>query len=128
MATGLSATVANAWLDALGNASNYTAPSEFWVKLHTGDPGSAGTSNAAGETTRKQASFAAAASGAITTDAALTWTNVSTSEDYTHFSAWTASAAGSFLCSGTITANAVTAGDTFTIATGDLDMSLSTAA
>lgn len=29
MATGLSATVANAFLDALGNASNYTAPTAF---------------------------------------------------------------------------------------------------
>ncbi len=127
MATGLAAAVANAWLDALGNATNYTAPTEFWIKLHTGEPGSAGTSNAATETTRKQASFGAAASGAISNDAALTWTNVAASEDYTHWSAWTASSGGSFLCSGTVTANAVTSTDTFTIPIGDLDMSLSVA-
>lgn len=127
MATGLSATVANAFLDALGNASNYTAPTAFWVKLHVGDPGSAGTSNAATETTRKQASFAAASGGAITTDAALTWTGVAGTEDFTHWSAHDASTAGNFLCSGTITANSVTAGDTFTLASSDLDLSLSTA-
>lgn len=128
MATGLSATVANAFLDALGNASNYTAPTAFWVKLHVGDPGAAGASNAATETTRKQASFAAAASGAITTDAALTWTGVAGTEDFTHWSAWDASVAGNFLCSGTITANSVTTGDTFTLASTDLDLSISTAA
>lgn len=127
MATGLAAAVANAWLDALGNATNYTAPTAFWIKLHTGEPGSAGTSNAATETTRKQASFGAAASGAISNDADLTWTNVAASEDYTHWSAWTASSGGSFLCSGTVTANAVTSTDTFTIPIGDLDMSLSVA-
>lgn len=127
MATGLSAAVANAFLDALGNASNYTAPTAFWVKLHVGDPGSAGTSNAATETTRKQASFSAASSGAITTDGALTWTSVAGTEDYTHWSAWDASTAGNFLCSGTVTANSVTTGDTFVLAIGDLDMSLSTA-
>lgn len=127
MAVGLSAATANGWLDAIGNATNYTAPSEFWIKLHTGDPGSAGTSNAATETTRKQVSFGAAASGAISNDAAITWTNVAGTEDFTHWSAWTASTNGTFLASGTITANAVVAGDTFTIAIGDLDLTLTTA-
>lgn len=130
MAVGLSATVANALLDGLGNATNWTAPTAFWVKLHVGDPGSAGTANAATETTRKQASFGAASGGAITTDAALTWTNVAGTEDYTHFSAHDddGTPTGNFLCSGTIVANSVTAGDTFSIATADLDLAVSTAA
>lgn len=124
MTVGLASAVANAFLDALGNASNYTAPTVFYVKLHTGDPGAAGTSNAAGETTRKQASFAAASGGAITTDAALTWTNVSTSETYSHVSFWDHVSAGNFLGSDDLAvARAVTAGDTFTIAIGDLDLS-----
>jgi hypothetical protein len=125
MAVGLASAVLNGWLDALGNATNYTAPTAFWVKLHTGDPGSAGTANAATETTRKQASFAAASGGAITTDAALTWTNVSTTETYSHISFWTASTAGTFLGSDDLAASkSVTAGDTFTIATGDIDITL----
>lgn len=128
MATGLAPATANAFLDALGNATNYTAPTEFWVKLHTGDPGSAGTSNAATETTRKQVSFGAASGGAISNDAAITWTNVAGSEDYTHWSGWTASTGGTFLFSGTVTANAVTTGDTFTVAVGDLDLTLGVAA
>jgi len=115
MAVGWSTAEANDAIDAL--LSSYT-----WVKLHTGDPGAAGTSNAATETTRKQATWTSASSGASSNSGALTWTTVAGSEDYTHFSLWTASTNGTFGFSGTITANAVTAGDTFTIASGDLDI------
>lgn len=120
MATGLSSAAANTALDAA--LANYT-----WVKLHTGDPGSAGTSNAATETTRKQATWRASASGASSQSNALTWTTVAGSEDYTHFTVWTASTAGSFGFSGVLTANPVTAGDTFTIAIDDLDVALALA-
>ncbi|MFI9154493.1 hypothetical protein [Streptomyces sp. NPDC053367] len=120
MTVGLSAAAANTHLDNQGT----TYP---WIKLHTGDPGAAGTSNAATETTRKQATWASASGGAKTTSADLSWTSVSGSEDYTHFSMWTASTGGSFGGSGTVTANAVTSGDTFTIPAGELDLSLSVA-
>ena len=130
MAVGLASGEAAKILDAIGNATNYTAPTAFWIQLHTGDPGSAGTSNIAGNATRKQVSFGAASGGAIANDAAITWTTgeVDTAEDYTHWSAWTASSSGTFLYSGTMTANAVLVGDTFTIPTGDLDLTLSVAA
>jgi hypothetical protein len=129
MTVGIAAAVANGWLDALGNATNYTAPTAFYVKLHTGDPGSAGTSNAATETTRQQASFGAASGGVIATDADLTWEDVSTTETYSHVSFWTASTAGTFLGSDDLAASkAVTAGDTFTIAAGDLTVTISTLA
>lgn len=120
MATGFSTAAANTHLDNQGTAYP-------WIKLHTGDPGSAGTSNAATETTRKQATWSAAANGAKTTSADLSWTSVTGTEDYTHFSMWSASTAGTFGGSGTITANAVTIGDTFTIPAGDLDLALSVA-
>lgn len=125
MTVGLAVGVANAWLDALGNAANYTAPTAFWVKLHTGDPGAAGASNAAANTTRQQASFSAASAGAMTTDAAISWTSVPNTETYSHVSFWSASTAGTFLGSDDLAASkAVTAGDTFTIATGDLDLAI----
>lgn len=124
MATGLASAVANGFLDALGNATNYTAPAAFYVKLHTGDPGSAGTSNAATETTRVQASFAAASAGAITTDADLAWTNVAATETITHVSYWSASTAGTFLGSDALEASAdLTATGDFTIAAGNIDLS-----
>lgn len=133
MATGLSATIANDFLEWIFNASaTSTAPTNIWIQLHTGDPGAAGTSNVAGNATRKDltAAMGTAASGAISNTSDITWTTgeVDTSEDYTHWSLWTASTAGTFLISGLVTANAVTAGDEFTIPTGDLDGSFATAA
>jgi uncharacterized membrane protein YgdD (TMEM256/DUF423 family) len=126
MATGVSSYLANAWLDAVGNATAYSA-STVYVKLHIGDPGANGTSNAATETTRKAASFAAASAGSMASDAAITWTNIAGSQDATHFTAWDSLTTGNFLFSGTITANAYTAGDTFTISSGALTVSLTIA-
>lgn len=124
MATSWSEAAANAVLDAVCRNTSY-AVAAVYVQLHTGNPGAAGTSNVATETTRKQATFGDAAdSGTISNTVALTWTNVAGSEDFTNFSAWTLATGGSFLFSGTITANAVTAGDTFSIGVGDLDASL----
>lgn len=130
MAVGLASTQAAGILDALGNATNYTAPLAFWIQLHTGDPGAAGTTAIAGNATRKQVSFGPASGGLISNDVAVTWSSgeVDTSEDYTHWSAWTLVSAGVFLCSGLMTANAVVTGDTFTVPVGDLDLSLSVAA
>jgi len=129
MATGLASAFAASVLDALGNAGNITAPTAFWIQLHTADPGSAGTTAIAGNATRKQVSFGAASGGAIANDVAVSWTTgeVDTAEDYTHWSAHDASTNGTFLCSGTMTANAVLVGDTFTIPVGDLDLTLSVA-
>ena len=126
MATGLASATCAAILDAIGNATAYSVATPY-IQLHVGDPGAAGTSNVATETTRKLVSFGAASGGALANDAALTWTNVAGSEDYTHFTIWTASTAGTFVLSGTVTANAVTAADTFTIPIGDLDLTLTAA-
>ena len=126
MATGVSSYLANQWLDALGNNDTF-AVAAVYVKLHVGDPGANGTSNAATETTRKEASFAAASAGSLASDAAITWTNIAGSQDATHFTAWDNVSAGNFLFSGTITANAYSAGDTFTISSGALTVSLTVA-
>ena len=126
MATGLSSYLANKFLDAVGNATAYSA-ANVYVKLHTGDPGANGTANAATEITRKEVTFAAASGGAIASDAAVTWTNIAGSEDATFFTAWDNASAGNFLFSGTITGNAYTAGDTYTIPSGSLTASLTLA-
>lgn len=116
-------TVANGFLDAFARNVSY-ANAAVWVKLHTGDPGSAGTSNAATETTRQQATFGSAASGrAISNTAVIEWLNVSTTETYTWISLWTASSGGTFLGRDDLSSSAaVTAGDTFRIPVGDLDL------
>ena len=103
-----------ALLNTLRNTS--FAVANTYVKLHTGDPGEAGTSNAAGETTRKSVSFSAAASGSMASSATVEWTNVSTTETYSHWSLWDNSTAGNCLWTGALNASAaVTAGDTFQI-------------
>lgn len=118
--------VANSWLDALARGVAYDNDGGVWVKLHLGDPGAAGTANPAAETTRKQATFGAAASGrAISNTVAVEWTNVSTTETYTHVSLWDASTAGNFLGRDDLSSSAaVTAGDTFRIPVGDLDLTV----
>ena len=126
MATGISAYLANAWLDALGNATSFSVTTTY-VKLHIGDPGVNGTGNAATETTRKAVSFAAASNGALASDADVTWINIAGSQDATHFTAWDNATTGNFLFSGTITGNAYTAGDTYTISSGGLTVSLTIA-
>jgi hypothetical protein len=126
MAAGISTYLGNAWLDALGNNSSFSVAT-IYIKLHTGDPGVDGTANPATETTRKSTSFGAASGGILTSDASVSWTNIAGSQDATFFSGWDADTSGNFLFSGTITANAYSAGDTFTIPSGSLTVSLTLA-
>lgn len=104
----------NKLLDAIsGTAFSVSAA---YLQLHTGDPGEDGTANAAGETTRKAVSFGAASGGSMVSSATVEWTNVSTSETYSHWSLWDASSSGNALWSGALASSAaVTAGDTFQI-------------
>ena len=126
MATGISSFLGNAGMDALGNATAFSVAVPY-VKLHVGDPGAAGTANPATETTRKSVSFSAATSGGLTSDADVSWTNIAGSQDATHFTCWDNISAGNFLFSGAITAGAFTAGDTYTISSGNLTVSLTLA-
>jgi len=94
----------------------WTMPTNSYVKLHTADPGEDATTAAATNTTRVVAAWSAASAGAIATSATITWTNVSTTETYTHWSLWDALTAGNPLWSGALSTSAsVTAGDTFQI-------------
>jgi hypothetical protein len=118
--------MAESWGPTAGNAALDTVATTYpWVQLHTAAPGAAGTTSVATETTRKQVSaWNAASSGSKTSNVALTWTSIAGSQDATHFTTWTASSAGTFGYSGTITANPYTAGDTLTIASAGLTISV----
>jgi hypothetical protein len=114
----------NAVLDSLFN-NTALQKSARYVKLHIGDPGEAGTSNAAGETTRKSVTGAAASGGTFTSVNDLAWTNVASTETLSHISIWDDPTAGNCLWTGALSASkAVNAGDTFTIPTGSLTVSL----
>jgi hypothetical protein len=113
MTTGLHAVnLANKWLNMLRGTA-FTAPSSIHVKLHTGDPGAAGTSNASGNTTRMEATLAAASAGAIWMSAVISWENWAAGpETISHVTAWDAGTGGNFLFSGQLaTARPIVNGD-----------------
>jgi len=112
-----SANIATPFLNAI-RATNWTAPTGTFVKLHTADPGAAGaTAAAAGSTTRPAVTFAAPSSNAIAmTGTAPSWTNGGTTETLTHISVWDAATAGNFLFSAVLTASqAWASGNTFAL-------------
>jgi hypothetical protein len=117
---GLAATtLANKWLDMLA-ASAFTAPPAFAVKLHTADPGAAGTTAAAvGDATRKSVTWSAASAGSKSMSSMSgSWTNGGTSETLTHISCWDATSAGNFLLSAALTSSkAWASADTFSLTT-----------
>jgi type IV secretory pathway TrbL component len=120
MATrGLSAVdFANKVLNHMLRAVASTAPAGQFVKLHLGDPGSAGTANASSVTTRPSLTFSAASAGACASSNTPSWTNwAGTSpETISDISVWDASTAGTFEYSIALTANKVVqTGDTLTL-------------
>lgn len=118
---------ANKILDAWCGRTTYTANTAVWAKLHLGDPGSAGTSNAATSTTRKQVTWAAASSYTLASSAALTWSggDITTTETVTHLSFWTASTSGTYLGSAALnTSAALTSGETLNIASGSFTLTI----
>lgn len=115
----------NAMLDAFAGATNYTGTTAFYVKLHLGAPGAAGTSNPATETTRKQFSFSAAATGATSNTDQEDWASYPASETVSHVSFWDDPTAGNFLGSDDLaTSQAMTTGETFRMRIGDIDLAI----
>lgn len=114
MAAGLAAaTLANKWLDMLAGTA-FTAPAGTYIKLHTANPGAAGTTAASAVTTRQSATFGTASGGAIALSNSPAFT-MTTSETITHVSVWDASTGGNLLWTAALTdSRAVTNGATLT--------------
>lgn len=109
MAVGLTANTAGTMLATL-SASAY-------AKLHTGDPGAAGTSNASAETDRKEITYTSGTGKIELTGSGTQWTSWDQgSETITHISVWDAATDGNFLFSFELdNARNVTDGDTVTL-------------
>jgi hypothetical protein len=106
----------NKVVDHVLGTTSYTMPTNTFVKLHTGNPGEDAANNAAGETTRQNADWSASSGGTAALSATVTWTSVSTSETYSHFSIWDAATSGNPLIYGALDSPvAVTAGGTFNL-------------
>jgi hypothetical protein len=109
VADGLSTTVANAALNNIvgTNANN--------VQLHTGAPGSAGTSNVSSVTTRPAVTWASSSGGSVSANGTNpAWSNWAgtNNEVVTDVSFWSASSSGTFGLSMVLNASV-------TMATGD---------
>ncbi len=121
-------------LDAVFNSVAFNVTGDPYISLHDGDPGEDGSNEivAGGNTyARQQAAFGAAAAGAVDNDAEIQWTDMpdcesaGTNEQLGWVGVWDAVSAGNFLWGGALTvAKNVNAGDTFTIAAADLDVTL----
>jgi hypothetical protein len=104
-------------VNTLRNVS-YTEKANVYVKLHTGDPGGAGTSNASSVTTRPEVTFGAAASGSMTSSNTPSWATWAgdDGEEVTHISVWDAATEGDFLLSAELSASkTVNSGDTLNL-------------
>ena len=92
MADGLSTTVANAALNSI------VGTNAAYVQLHTGDPGSAGTSNVSSVTTRESVTWGSASAGSVSASNEPEWTSWagSNGEVDTDISFWSLSSSGTF--------------------------------
>jgi hypothetical protein len=130
MALGPSSYLVGKWFDATFRNTSFVV-AQAYIQLHVADPGAAGTTSVATETTRKAVAFAAATSAAgvttIASNAQVQYTGIAGSQDASHYSLWDATSAGNFLGSGIINANAYTAGDTLTFASGAITIALNVA-
>lgn len=124
MAVGLATTtLANKWLDALRGTA--FSVSNTYIRLHTGDPGSAGTSAAsAGATTRSQVTFAAASGGQLAMSGTNpSWINAGSVETITHVSIWDAASSGNLLFTAALSSpSSWVTGDTFVLTSCGLSL------
>lgn len=98
----------------------------LYVQLHTGDPGAAGTSNVATETTRQSVPFATAASGGSKSNTSQAqWTSYPAAETITWVSFWDAASGGTFCGKDDLPASkSPGVGDILTLASGSLSLAL----
>lgn len=116
-------------INFLFNDETATRPTAWYIQLHTGDPGETGASNQVSGNgfARQQATFAPSSSG-ITSNEADEVFGPCTGSDWgtvSHISVWDALTSGNCLAKGALTASKlVEVGDSVTLATGDLVISL----
>lgn len=116
MTVGKAAATANAYLSVYKNTA-YSAITTVFVKLHIGDPGAAGTSNASALTTRNAVTWGTVSGGSLSATSIPAFT-MTTSETISHLSLWDASTAGTFLESAALSSSVpVINGSTLTVGT-----------
>jgi hypothetical protein len=104
----------------------WTMPTNVYVSLHTADPALTGANEEAGGWyARKVASFAAADTTSVVTDAALTWAAVTGSQvTITHIGIWDAITTGNFLWSKDVADLVYEIGEQPIIGSGNLSITI----
>ena len=93
MADGIASAMCNSMLTTLT-----TSPACTYVQLHTGDPGSAGTTDVSSVTTRQAVTWGSPSAGSVSASNEPEWTSWAgvNGEVDTDISFWTASTSGTF--------------------------------
>ena len=117
MTVGLSTTnTADKLLNSVAGVGTTFTAGSVYVKLHTGDPGSAGTANASAVTTRVAATFTASSAGTKSLASMASTYAMTTTETISHISLHDAATAGNFLWSVALTTSkSVINGDTLSL-------------
>lgn len=108
------------------NGSDFTVGTVY-ASLHTGDPGETGAnelSTSGGYVRKSVGSWSSASGGAVSNAASISWPSL-TAGVITHFGLWDAVSGGNFLWGGALfTARSITAGDSASVAVGDIAIGL----
>ena len=117
MTVGLSTTnTADKLLNSVAGVGTTFTAGSVYVKLHTGDPGSAGTANASSVTTRVAATFTASSAGTKSLASMASTYSMTATETISHISLHDAATAGNFLWSVALTTSkSVVSGDTLSL-------------
>jgi hypothetical protein len=105
--------------------SGTAVPATLYVKLHTGNPGAAGTSNAAALNTRKSFTRSSPTAGVCNNLADIEWLGAPSDENITHCSIWDAVSGGNcWFISAASTPVDLDPGFSMVISTGDLVLTM----
>lgn len=121
MAAGIATTPVNSMLTAV------TGTDGVFVQLHTGDPGSAGTSNVSSVTTREAVTWGSVSGGSVAMSNTPAWTSwAGTSpETETYVSFWSASTSGTFGMSMQLTSSVtLNTGDSLTLTSASVTVTV----
>ena len=117
----------NALLEGTLRGNTFTAPANVWMSLYStqNTPGTAGTELTGNGYARQQVTFSAAASGEITSNAAVTFTASGNNWPLAVSAAiMSANTGGNMLYYYNITPRTVNAGDSLVFATGDITITI----
>ena len=121
--TGFTPYFANKVMDHCIGGASWSPPATVYLKLHIGDPGPDGTAKPSATSTRKAATWSAAANGLIALAADVTWT-ATAKESISHISGWDALTAGNCLFTDELDeAKNLFVGDTFDLPSATLQIS-----